>query len=88
MYEDIHWFHTTPETEGTTEQDYPIGEQIPYCSHWETVRQISNGYEPSVVLGNQQQTLQDIMGFTSIFPDFESTEGVDGSDWWEWNSGF
>ncbi len=82
MYEDIYWFYTPQETEGTTEFDYPIGEQIPYCSHWEAVRKVSNGYEPTSVLGNQQITSKDTMGFTSVLTNFESTEGVNECDWW------
>ena len=83
---DIHGFHTTYQTEATTELDHPIGEQIPYCEHWETVRQIVSRNEPTLVLGNQQWPLQDFMGEPSIFTDFESTEGVDECDWWQWNS--
>ena len=79
---DIYGFHTTYETEATTELDYPIGEQIPYCEHWETVRQISNGYEPITLLGNQQWPSEYTMGFTSVFTDIESTEGTDECDWW------
>ena len=88
MYEDIYWFHTTPEAEGTTECNYPIGEQIPYCSHWTSVRKIFNGNEPSALLGHQPQALQDTMGFTGLFANIESSEGTDECNWWEWNCGF
>mgnify|MGYP003640450665 CR=1 FL=1 len=86
MYENIYRFHTTQETEGASEQDHPLGEQIPYCIYWETVRKISNGNEPSFILGIEQFTKPDPLVCTSILNDFESTEGIDESDWWEWNS--
>ena len=82
---DIYGIHTTYETEGTPELDHPIGEQIPYCEHWKAVREISNGNEPTPVLGHQQWSVQDTMGQPSILNDFESTEGIDECDWWQWN---
>jgi len=83
---DIHGFHPTYETETTTELDHPIGEQIPYCKYWETVRKVPNGYEPTFVLGNQQWSLQNTLGEPGILTDFKSTEGIDECDWWLWNS--
>ena len=85
--QDIHRLHTTSETEGTPECNHPLGEQIPYCIHWETVREISNGDEPSFILGYQQEALQYFMGFPGVFPIRESTQGTDASDWSDWDSG-
>lgn len=85
---DIHGIYTTQETEGTTELDYPIGEQIPYCVNWQTIWEINGRYEPFIILGNQQWTLHNTMVFPSIFPNIKSTKGIDECDWWEWNSGF
>ena len=86
MSYDLYWIYTPQETEGTTEFDHPIGEQIPYCEHWQAVRKVSYGHEPTSLLGYQQWPLQDFMGEPSVFSDFESTEGTDASNWWEWNS--
>ena len=85
MY-DIYRLHTSQETEGTTELDHPIGEQIPYCEHWEAVRKIVSRYEPTPVLGNQQWPLQDFVGEPGIFANIESSERIDECDWWQWNS--
>ena len=83
---DLYGIYTTYETETITEFDHPIGEQIPYCEYWETVRKISNGYEPTPILGHQQWPLQDFMGQPGIFANIESSERVDECDWWQWNS--
>ena len=85
---DIHRLHTTPETEGDYSIDYSIGCEVPYCQHWKAVREIANGNEPNALLGYQQRPLYDIVGEPGVFNDFESTEGIDASDWWQWNSGF
>lgn len=87
MYEQsIHGLHPTFETEEPIEFDYTIGTEIPYCEHWQTVWQISDGYEPLVVLGYQRGTLQNTMGFSSVFPIGEGAQGVDAGDWWLWYS--
>ena len=83
---DIHGIYTTYKTEGTTELDHPIGEQIPYCIHWQTVREIISRNEPTPVLGHQQRPLQDFVGEPGIFANIESSERVDECDWWQWNS--
>ncbi len=84
--QNIPGLHSPRQTETTTEFDYPIGEQIPYCEYWKAVREISDGNEFAFVLGNQQLTLQDFMGEPSIFTDGESAQGIDASDWWYWDS--
>lgn len=83
---DIYGFYTTYETERTPELDHPIGEQIPYCKYWKAVREISDGYEPTSLLGYQQWSIEDTVVFASVLSNFESTEGVDECDWWVWNS--
>ena len=83
---DFYGIYTTYETEGTTEFNHPIGEQIPYCEYWQAVRKVSNGNEPTSILGNQQWSSKDTMGQPGVFSDFESSEGIDECDWWQWNS--
>lgn len=86
MKYDVYRIYTTQEAERTSELDYPIGEQIPYCKYWEAVRKVTNGNEPTFVLGHQPWTLQDSVGESCIQSDIESSEGTDASDWWEWYS--
>ena len=85
---DIYRFHPTYQTEGIIEFDYTLGCEIPYCEHWQAIWKVNGGYESSIVLGHQSQTLQDFVGESGLFDDFESTEGIDAGDWWEWNCGF
>ena len=85
---DVYGLHTALPTEGDLELDHPLGEQIPYCEHWQTVWQISDGDEFTIVLGDQQWPLHNPVGEPGLFSNIESTEGIDAGHWWEWNSGF
>ena len=84
--QNIHRLHAPSETERTTELDYTIGDQIPYCEYWQAVREISDGNELAFILGNQQEAVQYIMGEPSIFTIGEGSQGTDASDWWDWDS--
>ena len=64
--ERIYWLYTTSETERDYSIDTWFNEQVPYCEHWQTVRQVSNGYEPTVVLGDQRQTMQNPLGLACL----------------------
>ena len=88
MSYDVYRLHTPPETEGTTESDYPVHGEVPYCEHWQTVWKVSDGHEPSTILGYKQLSMQDLMGESSIQSSGEGAQGIDASDWWEWNCGF
>jgi len=88
MYEeDVHRFLTPQSTEGDSESNIEWFGEVPYCFHWKTVRQISDGGEHSSLLGDKPQTVKDTVGFPSILPNPESTQRIDECDWWEWISG-
>ena len=62
MYEDIHRFYTTSETEGD-DRGYSVEwSEKPYCMRWETVREEYGSNEFTTILGSQQWTMQNLMG--------------------------
>ena len=78
---------TTRQTESNPGGNHTIQGEVPHRQYWKTVWEITNGYEPSAILGHKPQALPDFMGIACVFTSTESTQGTDDGDWELWYSG-